>query len=140
MRAAKVILLIWALLELGLWIRHGESFCIVDALPFMQRPESFSRDYDWLALAALLIGLWGYLMLPQPPLPPTPKGKRFRAGIILVPLTIIGLALLSQRLRSTLSFSGLVNDPGRILEHRHLALLGLAVFAVVLALKALRNR
>lgn len=140
MRAAKVILLIWLLCELALWIRGSHSFCILDALPFAQRPEAFAPSYEWLALAAVMIGLWGYLMLPRAESAQPLGGGRFRTGAILVPAAIIGLALLGRRFRAAVGFSDLVSDPAKDLEHRHLALLCMGVFAVLLLIKALRNR
>ena len=145
MRAAKVILVIWLLCELALWIRGEQGFSVIDALPFAQRPKSFSPDYEWLALGALLIGLWGYAMMrrrkPDQQAQQVPTGRpQLRTSVFLVPLSIIGLAALSRRFHSTLRFSELVGDPARLTEHRYLAVLCVVVFASVLAIAALRNR
>lgn len=139
MRAAKIVLVVWLLLELALWIRGGEGFSVIDALPFAQRSESFPQSYEALALWACLIGLWGIAMMPRREAKQQP-GSRFRIGLFLVPLTIIALAALSRRYVSTLHFAEIVGDPGRLLEHRHLALLCVVVFAVVLLIKESRNR
>ena len=143
MRAAKIVLVVWLLCELGLWIREDQGFSLLDTLPFVQRSQALSPNYDRLALAAILIGLWGYAMLPKPQpgqRQQQQQGGRLRSGVFLVPLTIIGLAALSQRLHAALRFSDLVGYSRLELEHRHLALLSLAVFAVLLAIKTLRNR
>ena len=63
MRAAKTVFMIWLLCELALWIRGGQGFSVFEALPIVQRNHTISPEYDWLALAALMIGLWGYLMI-----------------------------------------------------------------------------
>jgi hypothetical protein len=145
MRAVKIVLVIWLLIELALWIRGGEGFSVIDALPFAQRPQSFPQTYELLASGALLIGLWGYAIMPraetgqQPQQAPVGK-RRFRAGLLLVPLSIIALAALSRRYVSTLHFPDIVGDPARLTEHRHLALLCVVVFAVLLLIKEFRNR
>jgi hypothetical protein len=142
MRAAKTVIVIWLLCELALWIRDGRGFCVLEALPFVERQEYFSRDYEWFALAALMIGLWGYLMLPrktgdqQQQQDPT----QFRSSIVLVPLTIIGLALLSRRLTPAVSFGETVGHSGKLLEHTYLAALGVLVVGALLAIKRFRNR
>lgn len=143
MRVAKIVLVVWLFCELGLWIREGLGFSLLDTLPFVQRSQPLSAGYDRLALAAIMIGLWGYAMMPKPQpgqQQQQQQGGRFRSGIFLVPLTIIALAALSQRLHSTLRFGDLVGYSRLDLEHRHLALLSLCVFAVLLAIKTLRNR
>lgn len=137
MRAAKIIVVIWLLCEVAIWIREGHGVSVLDALPFVSRSQSFSREYDALALGALLIGVFGYLSLPRPQ--QQQGGRRFRTGILLVPLSIIALAMLSRRLHLTIRFSELLGDPSRLSEHQHLAVLCLAVFAVLLIVKAFRN-
>ncbi|MBP7935820.1 MAG: hypothetical protein KA354_14325 [Phycisphaerae bacterium] len=139
MRAAKIVFLIWLLCELGLWVRGGQGFCVMDTLPFVQRPQSLSPHYEWLAAGAILIGLWGFLMLPRPQAA-AQQTRRFRSELFLVPATIIALALVSERLHTTLSLTDLTGDPNRAIEHRHLAILCLCVYAALLAIKALRNR
>ncbi len=139
MRAAKIVLVVWLLCELGLWIREGLRFSVLDALPFAQRSQYFSPDYEWLALGALLIGLWGYAMIPRSAAKQQ-AGSRLRAEILLVPLTIIGLAALSRRYVSTLHFADIVGDPARLTEDRHLSVLCVCVFATLLAVKVFRNR
>lgn len=141
MRAAKLVIVIWLLCELAIWIRDGRGFCVLEALPFVERSESFTADYEWFALAALGIGLWGYLMLPRSTDEQKQQdGTRFRTSIILVPATIIGLALLSRRLTPAVSFGETVGYSGKLLEHTYLAALCVLVFGVLLAIKRFRNR
>ena len=141
MRSAKMVLIAWLLCALALWVRGGESFCVLDGLPFVERPVPFSRDYDWLALAALLIGLWGYFIMPRTRTNNSPQSTgNLRAGLLLVPLTILGLAMLSRGVRSSLRFEQFVNNPDQLLELRHLAVLCIVVFAALLVIKALRQR
>lgn len=139
MRLVKIIIFSWLLLELGLWIRGGRGFCVLDALPFVQRTESFSPQYDWLALAALLIGLWGYCMLPRSAPDPSGAKSPIGPGILLAPVAVIVLVLVSQRVQSALPFEDVVGNSAQVLEHRYLALLCLCIFAVLLAIKALRK-
>jgi hypothetical protein len=60
---------------------------------------------------------------------------RFRWEIILVPLTILALAWLSNAVRCTLDFRDLFLTHGRLMLERYLVLLGLAVVGVLLAVK-----
>jgi hypothetical protein len=132
-----------------MWIRGGRGFCALDTLPFVERLETFSRDYDWLALAAVLIGLWGYLMLPrrpdgqrqeaQPSQGSSPSRPRFRTDLILIPAAIIALALIAQRLKFAVSFADTVGNSPKLVEHIYLAVLCVIVFAVLLVLKWIRN-
>ena len=141
MRAVRTVILIWLLCGLAMWIRDGREFCVLETLPFVERPDSLAREYEWFALLAILIGLWGYLMLP-----PTKaddqrqqNGRRFRSGIVLVPATIIALALISQRLTPAVSFADAFVHSGRLLEHRYFAALCVVVVAVLLLIKRFRN-
>jgi len=119
MRAVKTVIAIWLLCALAIWIRDGRGFCVLDALPFVERQESFSPDYEWLVLAALMIGMWGYLMLTrQKGGQQGQDGKRFRSAILLVPATIIGLALLTQRVTPALSFAEVVGDSHKLVGNR----------------------
>jgi hypothetical protein len=132
-----------------MWIRGGRGFCALDTLPFVERHENLSRDYDWLALAAVLIGLWGYLMLPrhrdgdrrepQPSPDSSPSRPRFRSNLIFVPVAIIALALIAQHLRLAMSFGDVVGYSPKLVEHIYLAVLCVIVFAVLLVLKWIRN-
>ena len=140
MRAARTVFLIWLLCELAIWIRAGRGFCVLEALPFVERSDSLSPDYDWFALAALLIGLWGYLLLSRRTggEQQQKNGTTFRTGIILVPLTVIGLAWVSRHLRPAVGFAELVG-PEKLHEHVYLAALCVLVFAVLLAIKRFRK-
>ena len=51
MRAAKAVFVITLLCALAIWIRGGQGFCVLEALPFVERPHALSPEYDWLALA-----------------------------------------------------------------------------------------
>lgn len=144
MRAVKAIVLIWLVCGLAMWIRGGNSFCILDALPFAKRQEDLSPHYEWLALAAVLIGIWGCLTLAQrqPPAPavtPSTAGPTFRAGLLLVPAAIIIFALLSRRLSLRVRFEDLFSLWELTLEHRYLAVLCLGVFATVLIYRRYRG-
>ncbi len=140
MRAARIVFIAWLLCMAALLVRGGEGFCALDGLPFVERPVAFARDYEWLALAALLIGLWGYFMMPQAQSKTSPPPGGLRTGLLLVPLTILGLALLSRRVRLALRFEQMVDDPGQLLAMRHLAVLCVVVFGILLVIKALRGR
>jgi len=140
MRAAKTVIMIWIFFELTLWIRDGHGFCVLDALPFVARDGAVSRDYDWFALAALLIYLWGYLMLASKPRgQQQPTGTGFRMSILLVPATLVGLALLSQRLTCSRSFAEVVGNSEKLPDHRYLATLCAVLFAALLMIKRFRN-
>lgn|GEM_PF-3363295 len=140
MRAAKTVIMIWIFCELMLWIRDGRGFCILEALPFVERQDTLSPDYDWFALAALSIGLWGYLMLiSKPRRKQQPSSTRFRTSILLVPATIIALALISQRITPSLRFAEVVASSNKPLDHAYLAVLSVLVFAVLLAIRRFRD-
>ncbi len=141
MRAARMVVVIGLLGLLALWIRGGRGFCVLDALPFVQRGEPFSREYEGQALAAMLIGAWGCWMLsrkPRVPRPPT-EVRRFRGELILVPAAIIALALTSRRVTAALGFDDVVGRSPRLLEHIYLSVLCVVVYAVVLIAKWFRN-
>ncbi len=150
MRAFKIVVLIWLAAQLSLWIRGQEQISLLETLPFVQRRAHLSPEYDWLALGALLIGLWGYLMLRRqlPLIPPavarppqqTQQPGQFRAGLVLVPVAIIFLTLLSRRLALAVRFEDLVGVTPHTLANRHLAMLSVCVFTVLLAIKTLRDR
>ncbi len=136
MRTLRIVVGIWLLCMLALWIRDGRGFCVLDALPFVERNESFSSDYEWLALAALGIGLWGCLTLARRMRGRRNRqGSRFRSEIILVPAAIIAMALITMRVTPALSFVEVIGHSPRQLEHVYLAVLCVGVFAVVLAMK-----
>ena len=52
MRAVKTVIAIWLLCALALWIRGDQGFSVLEALPFVQRSGSLSRDYEWFALGS----------------------------------------------------------------------------------------
>jgi hypothetical protein len=165
MRAARVIVMLWLLWLLAMWIREGRDFCVLETLPFVERQQTLSHDYESLALAAVLIGLWGCLMLahrqnsqrreiqepqeaqeppkseklpnPQQSSPPRPE---FRSSVLLVPTTIITLALITPRLKLAASFADTVGRSPKVMEHTYLALLCVAVFAAVLVIKWMLRR
>ena len=140
MKIAKTILIIWLFAELMLWIRGGQGFSILETLPFVVRREGLSPDYERLALAALLIGLWGFLMVAVRTTGGPPRNpSRFRTELLWVPATIICMALFSRRVHSALSFADLLNDPERLMDHRHLALLSAGVFGILLIWIAFRK-
>lgn len=140
MRVVRVVIVAWLLCMLALWIRGGRGFCVLDALPLVQRGEPFSREYEGQALAALLIGAWGCWMLSRKhPVQRPPERRRFRSGILMVPAAIIALALITPRVRPALSFDDAVGHTPKLLEHTYLAVLCVVVYAVVLAVKWFRN-
>ena len=61
---------------------------------------------------------------------------RFRWNILLVPLSILALAWLSNSVRCTLDFDDLFPMRGRLVAEKHLALLGLSVLAILLAARS----
>jgi hypothetical protein len=159
MRAAKAIITIWLLCLLAVWIRGGRGFCILETLPFVERQEILSHDYEWPALGAVLIGLWGYLMLAhrqdsqhreiqepqspqesQPPPRSSPSHREFRSSVLLIPATIIALALITPRLKLATNFVDTVGRSPKVMEHTYLALLCVAVFTGVLVIKWILKR
>lgn len=60
---------------------------------------------------------------------------RFRWEVILVPLTILVLAWLTNAVRCTLKFQDLFPRHGQQMAERYLVLLGLVVVGVLLAIK-----
>jgi hypothetical protein len=143
MRALKIIIAAWLLGMLALWIRGGQGFCITETLPFVHRQQPFSNEYELQAVLAVLMGVWGVWMLsrqsPKTTVPASGQG-RFRSEIILVPLGIIALAAISQRITAGRTFSDVIGNPPRSTEHAYLAVLAVVVFGIVLAFKFSKNR
>ncbi len=65
MRIVKIVVCAWIVLSLMNWARGGSSFSILEALPFVQRQDSLSANYEWAAVAMLLLLAWGYAKLNE---------------------------------------------------------------------------
>lgn len=143
MRALKIIIAAWLLGMLALWIRGGQGFCITETLPFVHRQQPFSNEYELQAVLALLMGAWGVWMLsrqsPKTNAQASSQG-RFRSEVILVPLAILALAAISQRITAGRTFTDVIGNPPRATEHAYLAVLAVVVFGIVLAFKFSKNR
>lgn len=142
MRAAKAVLVIWMLCAIALWVRSGQNFSVLDTLPFVERRVALPPDYDWFALAVLATGLWGLVVLTREPSPAVnPPAKKVPIVVVLlVPVTIVGLALLTARVTLAVSFADLVGHPDNLLKYQYLAILTLLVIAGLLAVKWFRSR
>ncbi|MCB9852828.1 MAG: hypothetical protein H6819_07010 [Phycisphaerales bacterium] len=134
MRALKIGFAFFLLGALALWIRDGRGFCVLDALPYVERSDRLSSDYDILALAAIAIGAWGCFMIARNRPPETlPQKPGFRREVILVPLGLFFVAAIAQRLKPALSFADVTGPSPKHLDHVYLAVLCTAIYAVVLA-------
>ncbi len=140
MRSLKIVFGFFLLGALALWIRDGRGFCVLEALPYVERTERLSSDYEMLAVAALMIGGWGCIMLARrKPPEPTPPRPGFRSEVILVPAFIVALAVIAKQVTPAVSFADVAGHTPRILDHIYLAVLCTAVYAVVLAMKWFRR-
>jgi hypothetical protein len=140
-RAVWVIVVVWLLCSLALWVRDGRSFSILETLPFVQRSAPLSSTYEWLALAILAAGLWSGLMLTRErPVSTNPvRNKPPVLILVLLPATIVGLALLTARITPAVRFADVVGHRGDLLAHQYLTVLALLVIGVLLAIKWLRS-
>lgn len=135
MRALKIGFAFFLLGTLALWIRDGRGFCVLDALPYVERSDRLSGDYDVLAIAAVAIGAWGCFMIARrrPPETPPPR-PGFRREIILIPVGIFVLAAIAQRVTPAVTFAEVTGPSPKHLDHVYLAVLCTAIYAVVLAM------
>lgn len=142
MRALKIILLFWLLGMLAMWIRDGRGFCVAETLPFVERQQHFSRTYELQALIAIVIGAWGVWMLSRRSHKATSQTGgpgRFRSAIIFVPLLIIAIAGISQRIRPGVRVDDLVG-PNWTMQNVYLAVLCIVIYGIVLAFKFFGNQ
>ena len=65
MKWFKVAVCIWMIGALLIWVRGPESFPLLDTLPFVDRSRHLGRDYDWAAVALILLGVWGLMRLKE---------------------------------------------------------------------------
>lgn len=143
MRSAKIVFLIWLLASLALWIRQGNSACIGEMLPLVERSEHLSWRYDLYALAILGIGIAGYaaLMAQRPPIPPVIKAKRPPIAVLVGAgfLTVLALAIFERRIHPAIHFNQLAEATGVAEELRYLALLALGVVVFLVMVRWLRD-
>ncbi len=149
MKTVKTLIVLSIAAQLSTWIRGDEPIALLDTLPFVQRRAVLGSDYELLATGALLMGLWGILVLRQRPstMPPAPASapstapapRQFRASLVLIPLTILVLTYLGRTIALAVRFEEVVGLTPHTLANRHLGLLCVAVLSIVVIYRILRT-
>lgn len=137
MHVIRVFIWIWLICETALWVRGSASFSLFDTLPFAVRLHALDADYELMALAVTVVGVWGLLKVlkrqPQPR-PQTAAQGPSRAWLVLPGLLIL-LAVLRNQVHLQIS----LDRWGVSLEQRYLAVLGLTIVGLIVSIREFRR-